>query len=108
MDNSSTITQADRAAASGDFALAQKLLAEAATAPDADACLFLKLAAASKAAGHPRAALAAVERALAQDPLDFVALVLRATLLDALGAAEAAEAWSHALAQRPTASCRHP
>jgi aspartyl/asparaginyl beta-hydroxylase (cupin superfamily) len=101
MDNSSTITQADRAAASGDFALAQKLLAEAATAPDADACLFLKLAAASKAAGHPRAALAAVERALAQDPLDFVALVLRATLLDALGAAEAAEAWSHALAQRP-------
>ena len=97
----SIVAQADRAAASGDLALAQQLLTDAAAAPGADARLFLKLAAVSKAGGHPRAALTAVEQALAQEPLDFVALVLRATLLDALGEAEAGEAWSHALAQRP-------
>ena len=97
----SIVAQADRAAASGDLALAQQLLTDAAAAPGADARLFLKLAAVSKAGGHPRAALAAVEQALAQEPLDFVALVLRATLLDALGEGEAGEAWSHALAQRP-------
>jgi aspartyl/asparaginyl beta-hydroxylase (cupin superfamily) len=49
-----------------------------------------------------------VERALAQQPLDFVALVLRATLLDALGEAEAGEAWSHALAQRPAGELPAP
>ena len=97
----SIVAQADRAAASGDLALAQQLLTDAAAAPGADARLFLKLAAVNKAGGHPRAALTAVEQALAQEPLDFVALVLRATLLDALGEAEAGEAWSHALAQRP-------
>ena len=108
MNVNPTIAEADRAAAAGDFARAQKLLTEAAAAPDADARLFLKLAAVSKAAGQPRAALTAVERALAQQPLDFVALVLRATLLDALGEAEAGEAWSHALAQRPAGELPAP
>ena len=108
MNVNPTIAEADRAAAAGDFARAQKLLAEAAAAPDADARLFLKLAAVSKAAGQPGAALTAVERALAQQPLDFVALVLRATLLDALGEAEAGEAWSHALAQRPAGELPAP
>jgi aspartyl/asparaginyl beta-hydroxylase (cupin superfamily) len=108
MNVNPTIAEADRAAAAGDFARAQKLLTEAATAPDADARLFLKLAAVSKAAGQPGAALTAVERALAQQPLDFVALVLRATLLDALGEAEAGEAWSHALAQRPAGELPAP
>ena len=108
MNVNPTIAEADRAAAAGDFARAQKLLTEAAAAPDADAGLFLKLAAVSKAAGQPGAALTAVERALAQQPLDFVALVLRATLLDALGEAEAGEAWSHALAQRPAGELPAP
>ena len=108
MNVNPTIAEADRAAAAGDFARAQKLLTEAAAAPDADARLFLKLAAVSKAAGQPGAALTAVERALAQQPLDFVALVLRATLLDALGEAEAGEAWSHALAQRPAGELPAP
>src|SRR5688500_12779189 len=98
MDVSATIAAADRAAAAGDLALAQKLLKEAAAAPGADVQLFLKLAAVSRAAGRPRDALAAVQQALGQSPLDFVALVLRATLLDALGEAEAGEAWSRALA----------
>jgi aspartyl/asparaginyl beta-hydroxylase (cupin superfamily) len=108
MNVNPTIAEADRAAAAGDFARAQKLLTEAAAGPDADARLFLKLAAVSKAAGQPGAALTAVERALAQQPLDFVALVLRATLLDALGEAEAGEAWSHALAQRPAGELPAP
>ena len=100
-DGVSIVAEADRAVASGDLSLAQKLLTRAAASPSADVDLFLKLAAVRKAAGQPRAALAAVEQALAQAPLDFVALVLRATLLDALGEAETGEAWSHALAQRP-------
>jgi aspartyl/asparaginyl beta-hydroxylase (cupin superfamily) len=101
MSSSSILAEADRAAASGDLAKAQKLLTKAASEAPADFQLLLKLAAVSKAAGQPRAALAAVHRALTEMPLDFVALVLRATLLDALGDEEAGEAWSNALAQRP-------
>jgi aspartyl/asparaginyl beta-hydroxylase (cupin superfamily) len=97
----STIAEADRAAASGHLSQARKLLTEAAAESPDDVQLLLKLAAVSKAAGEPREALAAVHRALAQTPLDFVALVLRATLLDALGDEGAGEAWSNALAQRP-------
>jgi len=101
MSSGSTISEADRAAASGDLAQAQHLLAQAvADSPD-DVHLLLKLAAVSRAAGQPRAALAAVHQALARQPLDFVALVLRASLLEALGDPEAGEAWGHALAQRP-------
>lgn len=94
--------QADRAAAAGDLQRAWTLLTEA-TAGDgpADVQLLMKLAAVSRAVGQPRAALDAVHQALAQAPLDFVALVLRATLLDALGDAEAGQAWDNALARRP-------
>src|SRR5882757_343788 len=101
MGTGSIIAEADRAAASGDIANAQKLLARAAAQAPTDLQLHLKLAAVSKAAGQPRVALAAVHQALAQSPLDFVALVLRATLLDVLGEVEAGEAWNNALAQRP-------
>ena len=101
MTAGSTIAEADRAAASGDLAQAQKLLTLAAAETPDDVQLLLKLAAVSKAAGRPSEALAAVHRALAKTPLDFVALVLRATLLDALGDEGAGEAWSNALAQRP-------
>ena len=107
-DSADLLANADRAAASGDLAQAQKLLKQAvAGAPD-DVQLLLKLAAVSKAAGQPRAALAAVHQALTQSPLDFVALVLRASLLDALGDAEAGEAWNNALAQRPTGGLPPP
>lgn len=108
MGTGSIIAEADRAAASGDLARAQTLLEQAATDAPGDAQLLLKLAAVSKAAGQPRAALAAVHQALAQSPLDFVALVLRASLLDGLGDAEAAKAWSHALAQRPSGDLPPP
>ncbi len=108
MSSNPLLAEADRAAASGDLARAQKLLTQAASEETADVQLFLKLAAVSKAAGQPRVALDAVHRALAQSPLDFVALVLRATILDALGEAEAGEAWSHALAQRPVGDLPAP
>lgn len=101
MSNITTIAEADRAAASGELARAQQLLAEAAAAAPTDVPLLLKLAAVSRAAGQPRAALAAVHQALAQQPLDFVALMLRASLLEALGDDQAGEAWANALAQRP-------
>ena len=100
MSSRSTIAEADRAAAGGDLAQAQKLLARAAAEAPEDLQLLLKLAAVSRAAGQPREALAVVHQALAQSPLDFVALMLRASLLDALGE-ESGEAWDNALAQRP-------
>jgi aspartyl/asparaginyl beta-hydroxylase (cupin superfamily) len=101
MAASSTIADADRAAASGDLPRAQRLLAQASAQSPDDVPLLMKLAAVSKAAGRPADALAAVHRVLVKTPLDFVALALRATLLDALGDQRAGEAWGNALAQRP-------
>ena len=92
--------EAERAAASGDLAGAQALLQQAAAEAPDDVQLLLKLAAVSRAAGKPRDALAAVHQALALEPLDFVALMLKASLLDALGV-DSGEAWSNALARRP-------
>ncbi len=101
MTDQALFAEADRAAASGDLATAQALLEQATAAAPTDVQLHLKLAAVSKAAGQPRVALAAVHQALTQAPLDFVALVLRASLLESLGESAAGEAWSNALAQRP-------
>ena len=100
MSSSSTILEAERAAASGDLARAQVLLQQAASEAPGDVQLLLKLAAVSKATGKPRAALDAVHQALVQEPLDFVALTLKASLLDTLGE-DSGEAWSNALARRP-------
>ena len=98
---SDLLDQADRAVASGDVRRAAALLEEAAVARSDDAELWMKLAAMQRASGDPVAALHAVHRALAISPLDFMALMRRASLLDRLGDAEATLAWSHALAQRP-------
>lgn len=95
------LAEADRAAASHDFGQAAKLLDEAARAGPDDAAILMKLAGICRAAGQPRAALEAVHRALAIAPLDFTALLLRASLLDRLGEPSAGEAWGHAIAQRP-------
>jgi aspartyl/asparaginyl beta-hydroxylase (cupin superfamily) len=107
MSSGAIITEAERAAASGDLARAQTLLEQAATDAPEDVQLLLKLAAVSKAAGQPRAALAVVHQALTQEPLDFVALMLRASLLDALGE-DAGEAWSNALARLPAGDLPAP
>jgi aspartyl/asparaginyl beta-hydroxylase (cupin superfamily) len=101
MSSSAIERNADRAAAAGDFATARAMLEQAVEAESASAALWLKLAAARRASGDPAAALAAVERGLALSPLDFSALLFRATLLDMLGDERAGKEFGHALAQAP-------
>jgi aspartyl/asparaginyl beta-hydroxylase (cupin superfamily) len=95
------MAQADLAAGSGDLARAQELLGKAAELEANDLSLLLKLAAIERATGNPELALATVHRALVVDPRDFTALLMRASLLDRLDRAESAEAWAHAMAQKP-------
>lgn len=95
------VAEADRAAAHRDFPRAQLLLREAAAADPDDGAILLRLAGVSRAAGQLIAALDAVHRALALAPLDFTALMMRASLLDAAGDGRAGEAWGHAIAQKP-------
>jgi aspartyl/asparaginyl beta-hydroxylase (cupin superfamily) len=97
--------EADRAASRGDKAGARLILEEVtAEAPDRlDS--WLKLAAMCRAQGDVEAALAAVSGALRIEPLGFLPLLLKASLLEAAGrTAEAGEAYGHALAQRPDAT----
>lgn len=102
MDTASISLEADRAAATGDIGRAIALLKQAAEQGQDDPALWLKMAAMHRMSGNPRAALDAVHRALALTPLDFTALLMRASLLQRIGDAGAGEAWGHALAQRPT------
>ncbi|RJF93356.1 aspartyl/asparaginyl beta-hydroxylase domain-containing protein [Sphingomonas cavernae] len=97
----SLLAEADRASVAQDFVRAQALLRQAANARPDDASIFLKLAGVSRAAGEPRVALDAIHRALAISPLDFTALLMKASLLDRIGDPSAGEAWGHALAQKP-------
>jgi hypothetical protein len=95
------IEEADAAAAAGDIAQARRLLTQAAAdAPDR-MDVWMKLAAMCRAAGDVRAALRAVHGALAVQPLDFMALLLKASLQERLGDPLAGQTYSHALAQRP-------
>ena len=94
--------QADAAAARGDYAAARRALEAVAAAGDATGATWTKLAAMRRATGDIPAALAAADAALAIEPLDFVALLLRADLLDAMGDPGAGLAYGHALSQRPT------
>ncbi|MDH7974314.1 aspartyl/asparaginyl beta-hydroxylase domain-containing protein [Sphingomonas sp. AR_OL41] len=91
----------DAALAARDFAAAQALLRAAVAANPQDMAMLLKLAGVCRAAGQPEEALNAVHAALALAPLDFTALLLRASLLDRLDDPRAGEAWGQALAQRP-------
>jgi aspartyl/asparaginyl beta-hydroxylase (cupin superfamily) len=96
--------EADRAASRGDAAAARRILEDVtAAAPDRIES-WLKLAAMCRAAGDVDAALAAVTGALRIEPLGFLPLLLKASLLEAAGrSSEAGEAYGHALAQRPGA-----
>src|SRR5207253_5943263 len=58
-------------------------------------------AALHRGAGKPRRALQAMHSALKFAPLDFTALLMRASLLEKLGDAGAPEAWEQALANKP-------
>ena len=96
-----SVSQADRSAAAGNLIEAERYLTQAVKeAPELT--LFLKLAGLQRANGRPEVALESVHAALAIAPRDFTALMLKASLLDRLGSPTAAQAWSHALANRPT------
>lgn len=96
-----TMVEADRAASAGDWARAIRLLEEAAAVEPANPEIWMKLAALQKRTGQPAKALRSVNQVLALAELDFVALMLRATLLEQLDPEQAGEAWSNALAQCP-------
>jgi len=96
--------EADRAASCGDAAGARRILEDITAATPARVEPWLKLAAMCRAEGDLEAALAAVTAALRIDPLGFLPLLLKASLLEASGRAnEAGETYGHALAQRPEA-----
>jgi aspartyl/asparaginyl beta-hydroxylase (cupin superfamily) len=101
MSGASLLIEADRAAAAGDTARARALLEQALTEDGSRADLWLRLAAMCRAGGDAAAALDAVHRALAIEPLDFMALLMRASLLDRMGDPAAGEAYGRAIAQRP-------
>lgn len=100
---SSVFAQADPAVAAGDLITAARLIEEALAQDDAQQGLegWLKLAGLRRALRQPRKALDAVHGALRHAPLDFVALCLRAGLLEKLDPDRAWEAWAEALAQKP-------
>lgn len=101
MTGASLQAEADRAAAAGDIARARGLLEQALAEITDSHDLWLKLAAMRRAGGDGAGALDAVHQALAIAPLDFMALLMRASLLERLGDAGAGEAYGRAIAQRP-------
>jgi aspartyl/asparaginyl beta-hydroxylase (cupin superfamily) len=101
MDTAELMREADRATAARDLARAARLLDQAAALSPDDFSLWMRIAAIRRGSGMAREALEAIHAALAIRPRDFTALLMRASLLQQLGAPEAGEAWGHALAQKP-------
>ena len=101
MDQAELEQEADRALAAGHLQRAVELLEQAARSAGPEPGVLLKLAGLQRAAGNLDQALGTVHRALVIAPRDFMALLMRASLLDRLADPDAGEAWSHALAQRP-------
>ena len=93
--------EADIAASRGDRVNARRLLEELVTHPSPAADTWLKLASMRRFDGDLHGALAATHAALALTPLDFTGLLLRASLLEKIGDAEADEAFGRAVAQKP-------
>jgi hypothetical protein len=94
--------QADAAAARGDAAAARGLLEQVTASAPERAETWLKLAAMCRAMGDLDGALAAASGALKLDPLAFLPLLLKASLLDQAGREEeAGETYGYALAQLP-------
>ena len=108
MNSAPLDAQADQLAARGDFAGAAALLQQLAGERPDDLANWLKIAGLHRARGDAKSALEAVYKALAVQPLDFTALLMRASLLHKLGDPEAGEAWGHALAQKPEAELPPP
>ena len=108
MDSVGLEQQADAAAGRRDYALAREFLARATQGDPTRFDLWLKRSAMDRAAGDASAALSSIDRALAILPLDFMALLMRATQLEALGDTDRAGlAFGHALAQAPDSPPPH-
>ena len=101
MDAGALLAEAERAVGAGDLDAGIALLQQAAEQRNDDAGIWLKIAALHRGRGRPRPALDAVHRALSISPLDFTALMLRASILDTLQDPSAPEAWGNALANKP-------
>lgn len=101
MSISVQLADADAATAKGELAEAAALIQAVLDNTDLGPAVWLKLAGLRRALRQPRRALDAVHRALAHTPLDFVALAMRAGLLEKIESDLAGEAWAEALAQRP-------
>jgi aspartyl/asparaginyl beta-hydroxylase (cupin superfamily) len=95
------IERADRAMADGQLKDASEALLIASRNAAANVDTWLKFSAVLRALSDDAGALEAVESALRCEPLNFVALLLYATLLEKLGRPEADECFGHALAQCP-------
>jgi aspartyl/asparaginyl beta-hydroxylase (cupin superfamily) len=94
--------EADRAAASGDLATARGLLEQSVSADSSRTELWLKLSAMCRGLNDLSGALDAVSGALRIEPLGFLPLLLKASLLEAAGRRnEAGEYFGYALAQQP-------
>jgi aspartyl/asparaginyl beta-hydroxylase (cupin superfamily) len=101
VNSGALLAEAERAVAAGNLDGAISLLQQVAEQRSDDAEIWLKIAALNRGRGRPRLALDAVHRALSLRPLDFTALMLRASLLDGLNDPGAPEAWGNALANKP-------
>lgn len=101
MNSGALLAEAERAVAAGNLDGAISLLQQVAEQRSDDPEIWLKIAALNRGRGRPRLALDAVHRALSVRPLDFTALMLRASLLDGLNDPGAPEAWGNALANKP-------
>lgn len=95
------LAEADALVRAGQLAEGAALIEAALEGTQPRAHHWLQLAGLRRALKQPRRALEAVHKALAIAPLDFTALVMRASLLQRLGDADAGQAWDNALAQRP-------
>jgi aspartyl/asparaginyl beta-hydroxylase (cupin superfamily) len=92
--------EADQLAKAGDLSGARQVLMQLVVAePTLDN--WMKLGAIARANGDLASALDAVNRALALAPLDFMALLSRASILERMGAPDIGEAYGRALAQQP-------
>jgi aspartate beta-hydroxylase len=93
---------ADRAMASADFRCAAELLGQAIQVAPRRPDLWLASAAAARATGDLPRALAAVDGALSADPRSFPALLMKASLMERMGAPHGAgQAYGDALTQAP-------
>jgi aspartyl/asparaginyl beta-hydroxylase (cupin superfamily) len=102
LEPSDSEREADAAVARGDMAAAHDLLRRATVETPDRLESWMKLAAMCRGSGDVDGALEAVSGALKVDPFDFVARLLKASLLDQAGhSGLAGEAYGHALAQRP-------